>query len=310
MKAKCIICEIEFEQIRKSHKCCCRKCKDKYTKLKQDKKCLFCGKVFHIDNIEKFCSKECKLKYRDSRFPIKKCFLCKKEFNAKNGSQKFCSSQCKSKVNGYIEVERKCDNCGELYLTNKYKKPSAKIFCCQKCKGNYYREYYRNKMLLRLESGLVKTTQTQPHIISNLILEDLEIKYKNEKRFGRYSVDIYLEDKKISIEVMGTFWHSDIRFFDLKKLYESQLKNIQRDIRKKKHITEDLQIPILYIWEDDLMKNQLLCKKLLQKYYLNNGVLLSYHSSDYILNDQNILLLNPQLKKQYIEQNINITMND
>jgi len=53
-----------------------------------------------------------------------------------------------------------------------------------------------------------KTSLTRPHRILIRICESLGIKWEDEKRFGRYSCDIYLPDFKIDLECDGVYWHS------------------------------------------------------------------------------------------------------
>ena len=62
MIQNCVVCGEPFESIRKSHVCCSRKCRDKYTKMKKPKICLTCGREFFTDDISLYCSKECKNK--------------------------------------------------------------------------------------------------------------------------------------------------------------------------------------------------------------------------------------------------------
>lgn len=57
------------------------------------------------------------------------------------------------------------------------------------------------------------------------------------------------------------------------------------------------------MWEKDINENIDLCWLLIQKYIENNGVLDNYHSFNYHL-DQNILILNDILLTPFQEENL------
>ena len=59
----------------------------------------------------------------------------------------------------------------------------------------------------------------------------------------------------------------------------------------------------LYLWEKDINENIDLCWLLIQKYIANNGILDNYHSFNYHL-DQNILILNDILVIPFQEINL------
>jgi very-short-patch-repair endonuclease len=53
-----------------------------------------------------------------------------------------------------------------------------------------------------------KTSLTRPHRILIRICESLGVEWEDEKRFGRYSCDIYLPYFKIDLECDGIYWHT------------------------------------------------------------------------------------------------------
>ena len=57
MIQNCVVCGEPFESIRKSHVCCSRKCRDKYTKMKKPKIFLTCVREIFTDDISFYCSK-------------------------------------------------------------------------------------------------------------------------------------------------------------------------------------------------------------------------------------------------------------
>ena len=152
-----------------------------------------------------------------------------------------------------------------------------------------------------LEDGKMPKSLTKPHKKVNEILEDLKIPYKNEKCFSKYSLDIFLIDKKIGMEIMGKYWHGDSRVYKKKDLPSSRLEAIEKDKRKRKVITEDYETPLLYLWEDDINKNPELCKDLILLFYNSPTTLSSYQSSSYSFYG-NKLRYCKSYKKQYMEK--------
>lgn len=64
-------------------------------------------------------------------------------------------------------------------------------------------------------------------------------------------------------------------------------------------------IEILYLWEDDLYKNEELCKKLIQLYIRNKGILLNYNSFNYHLNEDNTMSINSEIIIPYQNRKVN-----
>lgn len=66
-----------------------------------------------------------------------------------------------------------------------------------------------------------------------------------------------------------------------------------------------INIEILYLWEDDLYKNEELCKKLIQLYIRNKGILLNYNSFNYHLNEDNTMSINSEIIIPYQNRKVN-----
>lgn len=66
-------------------------------------------------------------------------------------------------------------------------------------------------------------------------------------------VDFILENGTV-LEVNGTFWHSDPRVYKDGPQYESQKRALER-YRKKLKVLERLQIPVIEVWEIDVVEN-------------------------------------------------------
>lgn len=129
----------------------------------------------------------------------------------------------------------------------------------------------------------------------------MNIKYQNEKLFGRFSLDIYLSDFNKGIEIMGTYWHSDSRKYDFSDLEESQRKCIEKDKRKQNTLKQD-GIEILYLWQKDILESPDLCKLLIKEFLKDN--LKNFHSSSYFLKENKLEFTNI---KQFMET---FTLND
>ena len=133
-----------------------------------------------------------------------------------------------------------------------------------------------------------RTTLTKPQIIINNLLELNDIQYKNEEPFVYYSVDNYLNEHNLIIEVMGDYWHSNpIKFAQLNDL---QIKNIIRDKSKHTFIQKYYGINILYLWEEDILKRLDMCLALINLYIENDGHIMNYQSFNYSLCDNDLIL--------------------
>lgn len=246
----------------------------------------------------------------------------------------FCSRKCyanfkKESMSGennprYSEkVNVICDNCGKAFQ----KIPSvAKIvnsegknhnFCCRECYYNFRKTYYigehhnntgkkmsdstkdklRNSILQQYASGILNR-ETKPQIAINSILSKNHIAYTNEYIFKYYSVDNYLHENNLIIEVMGDYFHANPNLYpQYNLLNDMQKKDIYRDKRKHTYIKKYYNIEILYIWENEIKTHPSLCEKLILNYISNKGKLENYHSFNYSLeNDQLVLksnIINP-----------------
>jgi hypothetical protein len=78
------------------------------------------------------------------------------------------------------------------------------------------------------------------------------------------------------------------------------LDGIKRDKIKKKYFKNNYNIDILFLWEIDIIENELLCKELIKKYIKNKGKIKRYNSCDYIIKN-NKLKLNDGYNKLYME---------
>ena len=210
----------------------------------------------------------------------------------------------------FTQKEVECDYCGKKFLVKNYKiNNSQRHFCSTLCRQNWYSNVWSQsdewKETSRIRAAnLMKnnsvTTLTKPQIIINNLLELNDIQYKNEEPFIYYSVDNYLNEYNLIIEVMGDYWHSNpLKFTQLNDL---QVKNITRDKAKHTFIQKYYGINILYLWENDILKNLDLCYALIDLYIKNDGNLINYHSFNYSLYNNN-LVLSSQIIQPYQDMN-------
>lgn len=257
-------------------------------------KCEYCGKISNISpskykrNNFNYCSNECYWSDKTNKVPKEKDSIY------------------------YNRIETHCTNCDKIIniIPSKYKTTNRyndnHNFCSKKCCWEYRSKYYiddksnianiewtdelKNKMrenLIKRMNGNEKLN-TKPQKIANDLLDELNIKYEREYPEKYYSLDNYLIDCNLVIEVMGDYWHSNPLKFNknAKLLNKTQFEGIHRDKLKHSYILNHRKIEILYLWEHDLIHNSEVCKKLIEKYINSQGVLPNYHSFNYkIIND-------------------------
>lgn len=290
-------------------------------------KCEYCGKEVYQTKTQynraehHFCSNQCQKSYQhDKLFENRNCEICGKAFHvSKKSSQRFCSIECQGKwqstQTGSLnprskKVEVECQYCKKLFFVKKYKiKNGQHNFCSNKCRQLWYAEVFSQQESWKEESrkrvvGMLKNkqldTNTKPQEIINNVLTKMNISYVNEKEFTYYAVDNYLNDFNLIVEVMGDFWHCNPLKYSTFEAYEIHRKRIPRDKAKHTYIKNNYDIEILYLWENDIYNNLDTCIALINDYINNNGILKNYHSFNYHLED-NALVLNDDIVIPYQE---------
>jgi hypothetical protein len=270
--------------------------------------CDNCGKEFEISpyklkiNNFNFCTHECYSKYRSKYYVGEKasvytktkceCDNCHKEIlipknklkavNAEGISHNFCNHKCYSEFRSKYYVGNKLYNTG-IHFSDEQR---------EQCRINTAKCY---------ADGKIKRN-TKPQIIINSLLNDMDIKYQNEKIYKYYSVDNYLIDSNLIIEVMGDYFHANpSKYNNYNQLNKMQQKDVIRDKRKHTYIKKYYNIEILYLWESDILNNLSLCKALIAEYISNNGVLKDYNSFNYQLDTlTNKLVKNKNINPYFI----------
>jgi G:T-mismatch repair DNA endonuclease (very short patch repair protein) len=237
----------------------------------------------------------------------------------------FCSSECywnykkeyepKGEEHpSYKRIMSNCTNCGceislipcEYSRTNK--NGDNHNFCSQECYWEFRKKYYvgENNPLFgkekteeqRQQLSVIATLkytngvfnrQTKPQKIVNSILDKLNINYINEYNCKYYSIDNYLNEVNLMIEVMGDYFHAHP--ITTTNINEMQLKNITKDKKKNTYIKKYYNIDVLYLWESDINNNLDLIENLVLLYTSNKGKLKDYNSYNYKINNDKIQIL-------------------
>lgn len=279
--------------------------------------CEWCGKLVYktpsqLNRHEHhYCSNKCQSERKHAEsYEDRPCEICNQLMHvSKKSTQRFCSPECQKiwQTQQVGELNKKftrekihCDCCGNEFFVKKYKlNINQNYFCSNKCRQEWYanvwsqsddwKEESRKRAVDMLKNNAV-ITLTKPQIIINNLLDSYDIKYNNEEPFVYYSVDNYLIDYNLAIEVMGDYWHSNPIKFN--KLNDLQRKNIGRDKAKNTFIYKYYDIKILYLWEKDIIERPDLCVSLIKLYIDNKGIIDNYHSFNYILHNDKLVLSN------------------
>lgn len=322
IKKKCEYCgkiftpEGNHPNLQKYCSMICKNNKNKKT-LRHCYICANCGKEIWRSTKAKgklqFCNNTCQKKHlHNLTYEDRKCEICKKLFHcAKRSKQRFCGDNCqikwqttlKREQTGYYnttitEEDRSliCQECGKNFRVNKPYKIKTQKYCSIQCKRiGVIKERVNNTTWL-------ERTRSQPQIITDNILNELNINFINEYPCGYFSIDNYLNDLNLGIEVMGQYWHTDPRKYE-NYINEMQRKGIITDKRKRTFIFNKKGFYCLYLWESDLIENKEFCKNLITYYIKNNGIIPNYHSFNYHLEENNIMI-NPVLFISFMDKKI------
>lgn len=242
-----------------------------------------------------------------------------------------CDKHIKHKPSGkdspfYKQIEIQCTNCGNLYSVTPYDYNKSNRFgdnhnfCCQQCYWEYRSKYYiddkhsmfgthmsddqkrkQSELITRMiANGDMPQTMTKPHKKINELLELHKVYFENEYPKKYHSIDIFLLDYNLMIEIMGNYWHAHPLKYNINQLTKQQEKSIKQDKSKHTYVKKYENVEILYLWEKDINENIDLCWLLIKQYIENNGALSNYHSFNYHL-DNNTLMLNDILVTPFQE---------
>lgn len=304
----------------------------KESRTGQDVECRVCGKKIYktITRLKRsngihYCSRACQDRGRHiDAYEMRNCEICGSQFECpKRSKQRFCSDACQNEWQRtrvgilnpkYNRVERTCEYCGSTIYEQPYKVSiGCHLFCNKHCRQAWYSEVFsqseewknecRKRAVNLLEEGRMQKTNSVPQQIVDDMLATMNVDFIREYNIKYYSIDNFLTNSGLFIEVMGDFWHCNpIKYDDVK--YHQQKKSIGRDKAKHTYIINHFDTEVLYLWECDIISDIEKCKKLTQLYIDNSGDLKNYHSFNYhVVNGE--LQINDDLIIPYQERNTN-----
>lgn len=276
--------------------------------------CNYCGKtiVKSSSSMKKYkkhyCGSICqKAANKEKSHEIRKCMYCKRSFETtRSNPKKLCSVECQHKWQRtrtgkqnprYTKELVHCDYCNKEYYIARHKVNNRNKFCSKQCRQDWYSNIWsqrddwkkesRRRAARLLQTNTI-TTDTVPQKSVNKMLNDLQIKFTNEEVFGYYSIDNYLLEENLMIEVMGDYWHSNPMVYSKERLNEMQKKRIPKDKSKHSYIRNKYGIEILYLWEHDIENDPKKCTRLIEEYVQNGGFLRNYNSFNYVVENGRI----------------------
>jgi G:T-mismatch repair DNA endonuclease (very short patch repair protein) len=107
-----------------------------------------------------------------------------------------------------------------------------------------------------------KNKRTKPELIFENLLNDLGVDFIPQTPVNYYLVDYTVN--KLAFEIHGDYWHGNPLIFNNEKLTKTQIKNINRD-KRKKICLEKCGYTVFYFWEFDLIKNNKICQQKLKE---------------------------------------------
>lgn len=308
---------------------CSRECSSKLKKKSVITYCENCGiklirRKSHYERQIKlgqhqYCSLQCQKEFQHKEtHEIRKCEMCDTTFEcSKISTRRFCCNKCQNKWQSTIvgdlnprstKIHYNCDYCGKDYLLKQYKIKQDHNFCSFDCQQKWLNKIFmqkeemkqksRERAIKMLEEGRMPLIYTKPQKIINELLDENNIQYKNDYGIKYYSIDNYLLETGLMIEVMGDYWHSNPLVFNYEKLNETQTKRTSRDKAKHTYVKNQYDVEILYLWEQDIIENIEKCNMLINSYINNNGQLINYHSFNYHI-ENNSLILNKNIINLY-----------
>lgn len=221
------------------------------------------------------CSRSCSYKLRSNKLFKQQdcvCASCGKRFtrspstlNKVKCGNNFCSTRChyagralgktfRTVVHRYKITER-----GRMG----WKIGGAKTRKLRLERGNYShsdatKSLLSHKTSLAIAEGRIRVISKPENIIAG-ILDDLHIPYERQVamrgRNGCYTaVYDFMLQGNIAIEVNGTFYHSDPRFYPNGPIHAIQKRNLSKWLNKVQ-LTEVAGITLVEVWEYDIKNN-------------------------------------------------------
>ena len=94
--------------------------------------------------------------------------------------------------------------------------------------------------------GKMSNINSKPQILVDNLLNKMNINFEREYSIKYYSIDNYLFESNLMIEVQGDYWHSNPCKFK-NKLTKQQFNGITKDKAKHSYIKNKYNIEVLYL---------------------------------------------------------------
>lgn len=198
-QVKCDGCGVNFEKlpylVRKTNYCSLG-CYHTSTNRKHKMTCIKCHESFKIKNYlvkqgyGQYCSRKCQHKDYPQKIKLKckECDVVIIKPPSVAALTVYCGKKCQDLAISDI-VSRQCHHCKNMFDIPTWETNKGKgKFCSRKC-----------FILFNGESSLEEKVRKY--------LELRNINFVQEKKFGRYHADFFLEDRNLVIECDGKYWH-------------------------------------------------------------------------------------------------------
>ncbi len=244
-----------------------------------ERKCPVCDVIYMADEgrlkhgRQTTCSRSCSYQYRAEQLSTAEeldcpvCFskmIIPPSWKAKKGPT-YCSLACRGKGQTLGLTDRKwpeyTDESKERQRANgriQIQKALARLketnYACHKTPERKAKS--SKAMRERIEEGKINRVSKLEQQVADMLAKagiDYIAQYHIRGTDGRFQacIDFYIPDRNIAVEVNGTYWHADPRFYDQDALTGSQLRT-KSFYERKMSLLHDLGIGIVELWEHDI----------------------------------------------------------
>lgn len=245
-----------------------------------DRVCPVCGKAYKANPTrlkwgrETTCSRLCSYALRAKKLENSVrliCPVCGKEFvraqsrvKGKYGAQ-YCSPECHYKGRSIGLTRRVVTRPYKRVAEVDWKAVAAKTVATRRARNNYqHSEATKRRLSVATARAIARMKPGHSSKLEDIVasqLDMLRVNYVRQRpfrdRLGRFAfvVDFWLPDLNCALEVNGTFFHADPRFYP-EPVSPIQRRNIEKYRRKLKSL-EAMGIKVVEVWEADIKTDPL-----------------------------------------------------
>lgn len=217
--------------------------------------CQVCKKEFSFygNKSPKYCSRKCYFSVPKIKQGYNlECAICNTTFYVEKSSrQKCCSKYCGDIYQTRAKLTIKCKICDKVFT----KQPSlVKLnrgkYCSLSCRDA------DPEVKLRLLNQSAQQMLAKPNKLEVKLYTDLEalqIKYIPQYIVNdKFTVDAYLPDVKIVIQVDGDYWHGNSEIYKVLNSVQQKRKNYDKS---QDAYMDKIGIKVIRFWESDIKLN-------------------------------------------------------